>query len=264
MSIPGRTSSVPTARRTTNGEGVVKTSPARGLLLLALLAATGCAENQPTERDFQVMEAAHKAESDQAQRTILGLRAEVQGLQKELSVSRMSLARLEGELRDARGRLTEAQRTMDSQRDELSRLREERERMVQTAREIQGQLVELGRLRQQVADAAREQPRMKMLEEALEKQSQALAEIKVSMQKSVARSKRRPAPAADFGIKGAAYSGASGSPSRVVTVQAGDTLSAIARDHGVALRELKALNDIMNADLIFPGQELLLPGAPPE
>lgn len=242
----------------------MRTPPALGLMLLAALAASGCAGAQPTERDFQVMEAAHKAESAQAQRTILDLRAEVQGLQKELGTSRVGLARLEGELRDARARLTEAQRVMNSQRDELSRLREERERTAQAAREIQGQLVELGRLRQQVADAAREQPRMKMLEAAMEKQAQALAEIKASVQKTFARSKRKAAGAVGPGIKGAAAVGGSAGPTfRIVTVQPGDTLSAIARKHGVALRELTTLNNIVDADLIFPGQELVLPDLPP-
>ena len=93
MSIQGRIWSVPTARRTTNGEGMVRTAPAFGLLLLAALAMLGCAGARPTERDFQVMETAHKAESAQSQRTILDLRAEIQGLQRELGTSRVGLAR---------------------------------------------------------------------------------------------------------------------------------------------------------------------------
>ena len=36
------------------------------------------------------------------------------------------------------------------------------------------------------------------------------------------------------------------------TVQRGDTLSGIARDHGVKLSELVAANDIPNPDLIYP------------
>ena len=45
------------------------------------------------------------------------------------------------------------------------------------------------------------------------------------------------------------------------TVQPGDTLSEIAERHGVALAELIAANpQISNPDLIFPGQEIHLPG----
>ena len=183
----------------------MKTFLARGcVLLVALAAASGCAGARPTERDFQVMQAAYNAESAQTQRTILDLRAEVQGLQRELGSSRVSLARLEGELRDARGRLTEAQRAMDAQRDELSRLREERERTAQAAREIDGQLVELGRLRQQMADAAREQPRLQALEAAVEKQAKELADLKARVPKAATRVKparpnARPAEATSKG-----------------------------------------------------------------
>ena len=205
MSIQGRTWSGPTACRTTNGKGKMRTLPALGgVLLAALAAASGCTGFQPTARDFQVMQAAHDAESAQTQRTILDLRAEAQGLQRELGTSRASLARLEGELRDARGRSAEAQRMMDAQRDELSRLREERERTAQAVREIEGQLVELGRLRQQAADTAREQPRMQALEAAVEKQARELADLKARAPKAATRVKParpnvRPAEATSKG-----------------------------------------------------------------
>jgi septal ring factor EnvC (AmiA/AmiB activator) len=216
------------------------------------------------ERDFQVMQAAHDAESAQTQRTILDLRAEVQGLQRELGTSRVSLARLEGELRDARGRWAEAQRMMDAQRDELSRLREERERTAQAAREIEGQLVELGRLRQQTADAAREQPRMEALEAAVEKQARELADLKARAPKASPRFKPglpTAEPAAPPGGRLDLNVSADVPPApgfRTIVVRPGDTLWDLARLHRVKLAELKALNAI-TSDLIFPGQELLLP-----
>lgn len=44
------------------------------------------------------------------------------------------------------------------------------------------------------------------------------------------------------------------------TVEKGDTLGRIARDHGVSLSELVEANNISNANLIHPGQVLVIPG----
>ncbi len=44
------------------------------------------------------------------------------------------------------------------------------------------------------------------------------------------------------------------------TVQRGDTLSEIARDHDVSLSDVIELNELSNADLIRPGQVILIPG----
>jgi LysM repeat protein len=44
------------------------------------------------------------------------------------------------------------------------------------------------------------------------------------------------------------------------TVQRGDTLSEIARDHDVSLSDVIELNEVSNADLIRPGQVILIPG----
>ncbi len=44
------------------------------------------------------------------------------------------------------------------------------------------------------------------------------------------------------------------------TVQRGDTISSIARRYGVTVKELVEANDIVNPNLIFPGQKLIIPG----
>lgn len=44
------------------------------------------------------------------------------------------------------------------------------------------------------------------------------------------------------------------------TVQRGDTLSEIARDHDVSLSDLIELNELSNPDLIHPGEVILIPG----
>ncbi|HSM46095.1 MAG TPA: LysM peptidoglycan-binding domain-containing M23 family metallopeptidase [Acidimicrobiia bacterium] len=44
------------------------------------------------------------------------------------------------------------------------------------------------------------------------------------------------------------------------TVERGDTLGQIARDHGVSLSDLVGANNISNPDRIYPGQMLVIPG----
>lgn len=51
-----------------------------------------------------------------------------------------------------------------------------------------------------------------------------------------------------------------GAGSVAYEVRSGDTLSAIAAQHGVSLKELLANNDIANPDLILPGQQIVIPG----
>lgn len=53
-------------------------------------------------------------------------------------------------------------------------------------------------------------------------------------------------------------------PNDVYIVQPGDTLYSIARRFGTTVAELARLNNISDPNRIFPGQQLLLPGAPPE
>ncbi|MCX6028590.1 MAG: LysM peptidoglycan-binding domain-containing protein [Chloroflexi bacterium] len=48
---------------------------------------------------------------------------------------------------------------------------------------------------------------------------------------------------------------------RTYTVQHGDTLSGIAARYTVALSELMKLNNIADADAIYPGQQLRIPGS---
>lgn len=50
-------------------------------------------------------------------------------------------------------------------------------------------------------------------------------------------------------------------PSRTYTVRAGDTISSIARRHGVSVRELLAVNNLSRANHIKTGQKLRVPGA---
>ena len=49
-------------------------------------------------------------------------------------------------------------------------------------------------------------------------------------------------------------------PAKTVTVKAGDTLSGIAAAHGTSWQELQRINGIPDANKIYPGQVLRLPG----
>jgi len=233
------------------------------LLLTGLWMVAGCAG--PSVRDLQMTQATLKAESMQAQRTIMDLRTEIQGLQRELGATRAALARLEGELREAQRRAQEAQGAVEVQREALVRTREERDRLAAISRELQGQLAELGRLRQQVSEAGHDQSRLQAIEQAIERQTKELAELKTAMQKLSTRSKQKPAGARlarpiykDVSDR-PAFSGESAeSASRTVIVERGDTLWGLARTHRVRLSELIEVNNL-TSDLIRPGQELILP-----
>jgi len=236
----------------------------RAALWCGLWIVAGCAGNASV-RDFQVTQAAFKAESTQAQRTIMDLRAEMQVIQRELGAARATQARLEGELREAQRRAQESHRAVEGQREELVRTREERDRLAAISRDLQGQLVELGRLRQQVSEAGRDQSRLQALELAIERHTKELTELKSAMQKLLTRSKQGPAgrkmavPIYKDVSDQPALSGESAvSASRMVIVERGDTLWELARKHRVRLSELMVVNHL-TSDLIRPGQELILP-----
>ena len=44
-------------------------------------------------------------------------------------------------------------------------------------------------------------------------------------------------------------------------VQQGQELGLIAKDYNVSIQDIMALNDISNPDVIYPGQELIIPAA---
>lgn len=61
-------------------------------------------------------------------------------------------------------------------------------------------------------------------------------------------------------ITGGSTASASSGNGGTYTVQSGDTLSGIAAAHGTTWQTLQTLNGIANANLIYPGQVLKLPG----
>jgi lipoprotein-anchoring transpeptidase ErfK/SrfK len=63
-----------------------------------------------------------------------------------------------------------------------------------------------------------------------------------------------PAPEAGSGVD---YDG----PTTTYVVQQGQELGLIAKDYNVSVADIVALNDISNPDMIYPGQELIIPAA---
>lgn len=247
----------------------VQTRLRAAAVLLACMVLSGCAGLRSAAGNLQALEAASKAESQQAQRVIVELRTEVLGLQRDLGAARAAQARLEGELREAQRRLAEAQRQVSAQREDLARAREEREKAVQAGREAQGQLIELGKLRQQVADAERGQARLQALEAAVEKQTQDMADLKAATQRASGQFKSK-LPSAEFVVppkgslgRAASAEGPAMASPRTIIVQPGDTLWDLARKHRVDLLDLITINRLVD-NRIMPGQELLLPGSPAE
>src|SRR2546427_819587 len=92
ISTPVPTSSGPTVCRITSGDGGMRNLYAlHAALWCGLCMVAGCAG--PSVRDFQMMQASLKAESAQAQRTITDLRAEMQGVQRDLGAARAARAK---------------------------------------------------------------------------------------------------------------------------------------------------------------------------
>lgn len=260
MCIQAQIWSAPTVPLTTSGEPVkAENRRRRGYgALVGVLLMSGCAWSGPSAGDLRVTQSAHQAESLQAQRTILELHAEVQGLQRDLGAARAAQARGEGELREALRRLNEAGRVVDWQREELARARDERETRAQAHRAVQAELAEAGQVREQARLHVLE------LEAAVEKYAKEVAHLRASMRKSAMFPKpaAAPGPPMPFGAGPRSLvmpvGGQASVSSRTIIVQRGDTLWDLARKHQVELLLLQAANGL-ESDLIVPGQELVLP-----
>src|SRR2546428_13490460 len=107
ISTPVPTSSGPTVCRITSGDGGMRNLYAlHAALWCGLWMVAGCAG--PSARDFQMMQAALKAEPAQAQRTIPDLRAGRRGGHRDRGPARAAQAALEAGRRGAQRRVPEA------------------------------------------------------------------------------------------------------------------------------------------------------------
>jgi LysM repeat protein len=269
----------------------MKTAILTVFVLAASLTMTACTTSSPSIKDYQMMQAVYKSESAKDQQTIAGLRAELDRVQRDLQTVQNSRAALEAKVADAVRRFEQQRDELNRAKDErpqlaqtgrqlaeeLARARDERAQFTQTARQLTQQVAELERLRQSLADVARDQTRMQTLEATLEKQSKELTELKTKRTAAAAPAKKSPkaaavpgaAPAISDGGPAPGAAGANPAPAtsgataaalspRTIIVKPGDTLTALARKHGVAVAQLKDLNQL-EGDRILIGQPLVIP-----
>ena len=181
----------------------MKTNFLMFLLLCLPLLAFGCAASDPAKNDYKMMQSVYKQQSLKDQQTINDLRRDLDALHRELKTAEASRAGSEG-------KLAEALRRVEQQRDELARAkeertqfatqmttqlapisrqlteelaraREERAQFAQTMKLLAQHMVELEHLKQTLAEAGRD-GRLQSVETALNKQNEALAALQVSVQ----------------------------------------------------------------------------------
>ena len=220
----------------------------------------GCAAFEPVnvdeERaDYTLSAMTLNREVRTQQRTIEGLRDEVEALKKELATARIAQARMVGQVREVERRFAEARQIVTLQREELSRIREERDKVLSSGEGLQRQMnalqQQLARIpvvqkRHVTSSPRRSKPKANASESARHQPNP-----RALPQSSVA-STQEPAPPSK------SVEGHDQEVQSFVAVQPGDTLWSLARRYGVDLLELRALNEL-TSDRIFPGQALVLP-----
>ncbi len=228
------------------------------LPLIALLA--GCAALElgvydPALDDRKLSTHVWESQSREAQRMLADLRVEMEARRQALSAAEVARAQLQGQLREVERRYEEARQVIDLQREELARLRDEREEVLRASRGLKTQM---SRLQQQLAGftesykaPARARP------PAQEPKPELEAGVGVTARPAEEEATTDPL------LNGTTFDEPTepdGDMPRIVVVQPGDTLWKIARRYKVRYPSLRSLNGLDdNPDLIFVGQELLLP-----
>lgn len=237
--------------------------PGGRLLIGALLMAigtTGCTHSFFSGDPYSMPEVL-KAELDRAQQSAKELRAEVDTLQRELAVTRIAKAQLEGTLRDAERRAGEFRQVIELQREELARARNERERVVTTGKDLNAQLTSL---QAQMAEQARLQQQLVELVQRPARSGGSGRARRMEMGTSSGGATTPPAPKPMAMPIGSRRKVNGAATVKKIEVKRGDTLRSISRQYGVAVTELTALNSITEPDRILVGEILLLPSSAQE
>ena len=239
----------------------LRVSPGGWLFIVAVLMAigtAGCTHGFFSGDPYSMPEVL-KAELERAQQSAKELRAEVDTLQRELGMTRIAKAQLEGTLRDTERRAGEFRQVIELQREELARARNERERVVTTGKDLNAQLTSL---HAQMAEQARLQ--------------QQLVELVQRSARSGGSGRARPremdassggatlTPSSTSMAVGSRRKGNDAATLKKIEVKRGDTLRSISRQYGIAVTELTTLNSITEPDRILVGQVLLLPSSAQE
>jgi LysM repeat protein len=181
----------------------MKTSSPMCLFLCVLILVVGCATSDPVVNDYKMIQSVYKQQALKDQQTISDLRRNLDVVQRELKAA-------EGTRTASEGKLSEALRQVEQQRDELTRAkdersqltsqqttqmapiirqlteelaraREERAQFAQTTRQFTQHMLELERLKQTLAEAGRD-PRLQSIETAITKQNDALTALQENVQ----------------------------------------------------------------------------------
>jgi nucleoid-associated protein YgaU len=202
-----------------------------------------------------------KAEMQRAQQSATALRAEIERLQNELSVTRIGKAQLEGSLRDAERRIGESRQVIEFQREELARARNDRERVVTAGKELQAQLTSL---QSQLAEQTRLQQQMVELVNRPTRTAP-VARARKATSPSIVRETAPALPPHILALRPPPEPPVNGHTAlKQVEVKRGDTLMSISRQYHVNLTQLKSLNNIAEPDRIQAGQVLVLPSGAQE
>ncbi len=231
------------------------------ILLLSLIpVVAGCAALEPGVYDPEMDDrklAVHvlKSQSREAQRMIAALRSDVEANKETLAATQIARAQLEGQLREVERRYDEARQIIDLQREELARLRDEREEVLRASRGIR---TEMSRLQRQIA----------ALTGSRKSHTRGPDQGEKSPPEREASARLTAHPAVEEEMANPLHNGTEPEQTfnvgdvipDLVVVRPGDTLWSIARRYKVSYPALRSLNGLdENPDLIFVGQELLLP-----
>ncbi len=235
---------------------------------LLAIALTGCgalgsAMYEPALDDRKLTVHVLRSQSREAQRMIAELRAEVEASKQTLALSQVAHARLQGQLREVERRYGEARQIVDLQREELARLRDEREVVLRTSRQLQNQM---SRLQRQIAGLSDFGHRPAAGPGPVETQHSAgppSSQVDYEPSPRLTARNAGEGTVADPFLNGAHPEDAIDAEDAllgIVVVQPGDTLWKISRRYKVSFPALRSLNGLDETpDLIFVGQELLLP-----
>lgn len=214
----------------------------------------------PEMSDLQLTVDTLRSSLRDAQRTIGELQTEIERQRRSYGEVQILRAQLEGSSREAEGRLIEARRVIDLQREELAVARSEREQMGQTEAALQGQLRQLRKQQPKIGKQARGAASPAAM---ISQQAERLDVAKVTVEPEVqADDVDEPAtrlPSANrvpVPMRSSVESG-----HEAVSIQSGDTLWSLARQYQTSVLYLMAINGLID-DRIYIGQTIRVPQPP--
>jgi LysM repeat protein len=208
------------------------------MLMLGIGVTIACSPlepiNEPEVSDLQLTVETLKTSLRDAQRTIAELRTEVDSRRQELADVQIARAQLEGRVRETERRLVEARHVIDLQREELASSRSERARAARAGAVLQNQLKQLQKQLSKIGKPANDRRGT-----------------------GVAPASTPPSRGRHLGLTPTTFEQPASTSPLFVTVESGDTLWSLSRQHRVPLKRLMAINQLQDSH-IQVGQVLWL------